>query len=767
MIPITDPSDQPVPMDGVTSTLSSSPTTINGSQRQVPSIHLHPLTGSGAFYPKTVPLPLGNRVVIGRSQPGDSEDGTNGLFPCQWMSRNHALLWAGPDGKVLIRDTRSSNGTWINGTRLSAKGEKSDRFTLQCHDILEFGEGQDGVPSIKAEVFDDPTLCIACKSLPVTISTPLVPSLKRHRTLSNGGRNSPKTPLRHRLSVSFSPHVQVPNRTQSGNDSDETHMGLSRARALLQDGSAIVTVDDKALVRTQKLERSSSINSFTTVKTAQTTPGDLDAEFSLLDIGDSNQPSGSDDHELKTAPLVTREALDLGVNDHVKQYGLLGQVAAVYSKARIERFRDPRIYVNTNAPMSTIVCGVQGSGKSHTVGVLLENMLLPPDPRFGHTEKPLSGLVLHFGEGSATTRTPCEAAHIALCSDSSVAPPPVRVYVSPASLNTMRRVYAPLGSGVTVEPLYFSEEELDAQAFLSIMAVNGGSDSAPLYMQIVLNILRQLGENYTYGEFVRQLDIHKQNFNPAQLAGLEQRMALLKSFLEPSAQPTSTAATIGTSTNRRASVMSMASVSPSPRRPASPRFAAGQLTVIDLSDPFIDPASAAGLFDIILRLFVRADVGTGKVCVVDEAHKYLSTENGKGATSELTQSLLSLIRQQRHLAMRIIISTQEPTVLPPVLIDLCSCLIMHRFSSKRWYDHLLSHIAADMPDDAFAQLVSLKTGQALVISPACIAAFAPLNPPTSGSAAPKKTVAQLSRRYLIIKTRKRLTNDGGASIMVI
>jgi hypothetical protein len=135
----------------------------------------------------------------------------------------------------------------------------------------------------------------------------------------------------------------------------------------------------------------------------------------------------------------------------------------------------------------------------------------------------------------------------------------------------------------------------------------------------VKNILRQLGENYSYTEFLRQLDTHKRNFNPAQLAGLEQRMALLKSFLEPSNHPTSTAATIGTSTNRRASVMSIASISP--RRPSSPRFAAGQLTVIDLSDPFIDPASAAGLFDIILRLFIRADVGTGKVCVVDEAHK--------------------------------------------------------------------------------------------------------------------------------------------------
>lgn len=117
---------------------------------------------------------------------------------------------------------------------------------------------------------------------------------------------------------------------------------------------------------------------------------------------------------------------------------------------------------------------------------MLENMLLSPDPRLGRTQKPLSGLVLHFGEGSATTRTPCEAAHIALCTDPAVTPPPVRVYVSPASLNTMKTVYAPLGTGVVVEPLYFGEEELDAQAFLSIMAVSGGSDSAPLYMQIVL-----------------------------------------------------------------------------------------------------------------------------------------------------------------------------------------------------------------------------------------------------------------------------------------
>jgi hypothetical protein len=103
-----------------------------------------------------------------------------------------------------------------------------------------------------------------------------------------------------------------------------------------------------------------------------------------------------------------------------------------------------------------------------------------------------------------------------------------------------------------------------------------------------------LGENYTFGEFMARLEVCKTSFNTAQLSGLEQRMALLTSFMDPSA--------MGLSQHR-------------------PRFSAGQLTIIDLSDPFIDSASACGLFEIITRLFVRADVGTGKVLVVDEAHK--------------------------------------------------------------------------------------------------------------------------------------------------
>jgi hypothetical protein len=157
--------------------------------------------------------------------------------------------------------------------------------------------------------------------------------------------------------------------------------------------------------------------------------------------------------------------------------------------------------IQQNAPFSAIVCGVQGqflsdsytvnlphrskgSGKSHTVSVMLENMLISKCASTGSLKKPLSGLVLHFG-GSGSSSLPSEAAWLSSTKRSDITPPDVRVFVSRSSLKTMRAVYAPLGPRVTVEPLCFSEAELDAQAFLSMMSV-GSSESAPLYVQTVL-----------------------------------------------------------------------------------------------------------------------------------------------------------------------------------------------------------------------------------------------------------------------------------------
>jgi hypothetical protein len=115
---------------------------------------------------------------------------------------------------------------------------------------------------------------------------------------------------------------------------------------------------------------------------------------------------------------------------------------------------------------------------------MLENMLITQYRPLGTLRKPLSGLVLHFGEGGASAQ-PCEAAWAGVPAIPNLKAPDIRVFVSPSSIATMRKVYAPLGARAVVEPLYFHDSELDAEAVLSMMAV-GSSTNAPLYIQIIL-----------------------------------------------------------------------------------------------------------------------------------------------------------------------------------------------------------------------------------------------------------------------------------------
>ncbi|KDQ64702.1 hypothetical protein JAAARDRAFT_116727 [Jaapia argillacea MUCL 33604] len=462
----------------------------------------------------------------------------------------------------------------------------------------------------------------------------------------------------------------------------------------------------------------------------------LQEELQLLDSPEID--SSSTHHDLLTAPLVTRAAhVAAGFEQLRPQYGVLGGVVSIHSTTGVEETEDPRLYVSTNTPFSSIVCGVQGSGKSHTVSVMLENMFIKGCQHVGRLSRPLAGLILYFGEGGEASR-PCEAAWVGVSNVPGVKPPSVRVYVPRSSLKTMERIYSPMGPNVTVQPLLFSEAELDAEAFLSMMAV-GSSDSAPLYMQMFLSILRNLGEDFSPQAFRQQLSIRKAQWNSDQRLSLDQRMSLLDSF---TAAPEEVNALQKT-----------------------PRFAAGQITIIDLSDLFIDSASACALFEIITRLFVRASVNTGKVLVVDEAHKYLSTDRGLGG---LTGALCSLIRQQRHLGMRVIISTQEPTVVPPVLLDLCNVAILHRFSSSSWWNHLAKHVAADFSaGDAFDTVVKLRTGEAIVLAPSGLGTFLDSSSTDTKQVHGRRVLGQFGRRYMVMRTRQRVTADGGASILVV
>ena len=133
------------------------------------------------------------------------------------------------------------------------------------------------------------------------------------------------------------------------------------------------------------------------------------------------------------------------------------------------------------------------------------------------------------------------------------------------------------------------------------------------------------------------------------------------------------------------------------------------------------------------------------------------------ASKALTESLMGVIRQQRHYGARVIISTQEPSVSPK-LIDLCSVTVMHRFSSPAWLNVLQRHILVSDEEGnrgnkvgLLRDIMRLKTGEALVFAPSSIFG-------ASGEAGGRRIGADA---LLKMSMRKGVTWDGGRSIVCI
>lgn len=475
-------------------------------------------------------------------------------------------------------------------------------------------------------------------------------------------------------------------------------------------------------------------------------------DYDLIDNGDpeatGNENPLREDHSTRTAPVFTEDAYNaLGPNVFPEKavYGrLISQ--KLDASANVSQFIYPCVYVNTNAPFSAVVCGVQGSGKSHSTSVLLESCLMT-DPRLGSLSEPLSGILFHFDSATGNgIAQPCEAAYLSslhASRGSGAKPPEITVLVLSSSLRSMTRVYQGLPK-VNVCPLHFAAEDISGERLLAMMKVDDATQM-PLYMEAIMAVLRSMDseDTFNYDSFRQKLS--EQKFNPSQKAMLNIRLALLDSCLEG-----------GNSRNR-----------------ASNYFKKGHLTIVDLSSPYMDSTSACGFFNIILGLFIEANTGaSGKIVVLDEAHKYLS-ENGGG--SRLTEALLSVIRQQRHLGIRVVISTQEPTVVPPKFLELCSFIIAHRFSSPKWLQYLAKHVSAadSSMDKLLSEIISLRTGHAILFSSNALCACIPDSSTTvavcygPSRSSSKPDIVSLGQGYLIVRSRQRITCDGGQSVLAV
>ncbi|KAG1808906.1 uncharacterized protein BJ212DRAFT_1381390 [Suillus subaureus] len=166
-----------------------------------PSLYLYPLNDT--FIPKHISLHNGQRVKIGRQTNTKTIPGErNGYFDSKVLSRQHAEIWE-DSGKIYIKDVKSSNGTFINGERLSPEGVESEPFELKNDDIVEFGIdiiGEDNKTTIHHKVAarvmcvftdEDAHLAARVEAIPSSVSLPSsIPSVLPPATSSSGSNNN-------------------------------------------------------------------------------------------------------------------------------------------------------------------------------------------------------------------------------------------------------------------------------------------------------------------------------------------------------------------------------------------------------------------------------------------------------------------------------------------------------------------------------------------------------------------------------------------------
>ncbi|KZT54838.1 SMAD/FHA domain-containing protein, partial [Calocera cornea HHB12733] len=91
------------------------------------------------------PIRIG-RFTERRSTHGGRDDDGKIAFRSKVVSRGHAEVWCEPGGKgqVLLRDTSSSSGTFLNHIRLSSPNIESRPYPLKDGDVIQLGVDYQG-----------------------------------------------------------------------------------------------------------------------------------------------------------------------------------------------------------------------------------------------------------------------------------------------------------------------------------------------------------------------------------------------------------------------------------------------------------------------------------------------------------------------------------------------------------------------------------------------------------------------------------------------
>ena len=395
----------------------------------------------------------------------------------------------------------------------------------------------------------------------------------------------------------------------------------------------------------------------------------------------------------------------IGKSSGSEQYGILGESINGHRK----------IAIDLSETNTISLFGVQGGGKSYTIGTVTE-MTLKQFSKINLLPAPMASVIFHYSESmdyapefTSMIHSNDEAGQLKKLKEVYGAEPGKIedvIMLCPVDKVEERQEEYP---SIEVHPIAFHSTDLNVQDWMFLLKAVGNEST---YINQLRAIMRANRKKLNLAGLKQSVEASPL-LSTSQKALAQQRLAFAEEYIDDTCK-------LGTLL-----------------RP-------GRLIIVDLRDEFIDKDDALGLFVIMLNIFAGVKEYQGirfnKFIVFDEAHKYMDNK-------DLTSTIVTAIREMRHKGVSMMIASQDPMSLPTEIIELSSVMLMHKFNSPQWVKHVQKSIT---------QLQTLSSSD-----------MATLMPGEAYLWATKSTDKGVTTRPMKISTRPRVTKHGGDSIKAV
>ena len=359
--------------------------------------------------------------------------------------------------------------------------------------------------------------------------------------------------------------------------------------------------------------------------------------------------------------------------------------------------------------------GVQGAGKSYTIGSFTE-MVLRLFSKVNLLPAPMAIVIFHYSDSmdyapefTSMVYPNDEAGQLAkLKAEYGAEPGCIKdvILLAPESQVETRKEEYP---DIEVHPIGFDSSELAVRDWMFLLGAMGNDST---YIKELKQIMKACRNDMSLIN-IRNGVANSNHMSTSQRSLAEQKLDFAEEYISDG--------------NKLQQYM----------KP-------GRLIIVDLRDEFIEKDEALGLFVVMLNIFSSVLKVDGrafnKFIVFDEAHKYMNNK-------ELVGSITTAIREMRHKGVSIMIASQDPMSLPTEIIELSSIVVMHRFSSPAWVKHVQKAITPLQTLTA-TEMATLGSGEAYLW-------------------ANKATDKAITQRPIKISIRPRVTKHGGDTIQAV